>query len=398
MHIFFSVGEPSGDLHASKLIHELRGRVPELKVTGFGGPLMQEAGCRLQYRLTDLAVMGIMAVLPLLGRFIWLLIGAGKSLDQERPDAVILVDFPGFNWWVARMAKRRGIPVFYYLPPQLWAWAPWRIRKVRKFIDHVLCCLDFEADWYRSRGVSVQSVGHPFFDEAAERKLDRQFIERERAAAGKEGVIIGVLPGSRRHEIDLNFSVQMQVMSNLHRRFPQVRFLVASYRDSQRKMCEQKLAASGLSLPVTFHVGKTSEIIAISRAVCMVSGSVSLECLARATPAVVLYRSGPFHYWLGRMLITCKFISLPNLIAGRPVMPEFVILGESQREVIEITRILERWIASPEALSEVIASLEEIKERVAIPGATQRTAAAILERMGRDIERLPAVPPQRSAA
>jgi len=397
MHIFFSVGEPSGDLHASKLIHELRGRVPGLKVTGFGGPLMREAGCELQYRLTDLAVMGILHVLPLLGRFIWLLIGAGKSFDRQRPDAVILVDFPGFNWWIARMAKRRGIPVFYYLPPQLWAWAPWRIRKVRKFIDHVLCGLDFEADWYRARGVSVKTVGHPFFDEAAERKLDRPFIEHQKAVAGKDALIIGILPGSRRQEIDLNFGVQLQVMSNLYRRFPNVRFLVASYKDSQRAIGEQKLAASGLSLPVTFHVGKTSEIIAMSRAVCMVSGSVSLECLARATPAVVLYRSGPFHYWLGRKLITCRFISLPNLIAGRAVMPEFVILGDSQREIFEITSTLERWIARPDAISQTIASLEEIKGRVAIPGATQQTASAILERMGLGQELQPAGP-QRAAA
>lgn len=398
MHIFFSVGEPSGDLHASKLIHELRGRVPELKVTGFGGPLMAQAGCRLRYRLTDLAVMGILHVLPLLGRFIALLIGAGRSFDRERPDAVILVDFPGFNWWVARMARRRGIPVFYYLPPQLWAWAPWRIRKVRKFIDHVLCCLDFEADWYRSRGISVHSVGHPFFDEAAEKQLDQEFIRSQQVAAGPGGLIVGILPGSRRHEIDLNFGVQLQIMSNLHRRFPQARFVVANYRDSQRAMCEQKLAASGLDLPVTFHVGKTSEIIAMSQAVCMVSGSVSLECLARATPAVVVYRSGPFHYWLGKKLITCRFISLPNLIAGWQVMPEFVILGDSQREVIEITRILEQWLARPEARQRAVQDLEEIKRRVAIPGATRRAAAAILERMPGDQSDQPSGAPRRAAA
>jgi lipid-A-disaccharide synthase len=379
MHLFLSVGEPSGDLHASKLIEELRRRVPGLRCSGFGGPLMQGAGCEIHYRLTDLAVMGILAVIPLLWRFISLVMYAGTLLDRERPDAVLLVDFPGFNWWIARLAKRRGIPVYYYLPPQLWAWAPWRIRKMRRLVDRVLCCLSFEDAWYRARNIPVQYVGHPFFDEVALRRLDQEFLDRERKKTAPDGLIVGILPGSRNLEIDMNFQLQAQVMANLHRRFPRVRFLVASYRDAQRKKCEEILAASRLNIPVEFHVGRTSEIIELADVCLMVSGSVSLELLARSTPAVVVYRSGPFHYWLGRMLITCRFISLPNLMADRRLLPEFVVLGDSRADIRAITGILEGWLSDPAARGAAVAELEQLRNEVAVPGATARAATAILD-------------------
>lgn len=395
MHIFLSVGDPSGDLHAAKLIEELKSRVPNLTCSGFGGPLMQAAGCRIRYRLTDLAVMGILDVLPLLWRFIALLRRAGRQLDRHRPDAVVLVDFPGFNWWIARLAKRRGIPVLYYLPPQLWAWAPWRIGKMRRLVDQVLCCLPFEYDWYHQRGVNARCVGHPFFDEVASRQLNRSFLDQQSMLGGKDGLIVGILPGSRTHEIELNFQVQLKIAADLHRQFPNVRFLVASFSESQRKKCESKLAASGFQFPVEFHVGKTSEIIELADVCFMVSGSVSLEMLARKTPAVVMYRSGPFHYWLGRVLITCRFISLPNLIAGRPILPEFVMLGDSQPEIRRITEILEDWLSNPASRAAVAADLQQLQREIAIPGATSRVADSILEHLGRESGTAPA---RRSAA
>lgn len=395
MHLFLSVGEPSGDLHGSKLIEELRRRVPDLRCSGFGGPLMQAAGCEIHYRLTDLAVMGILAVLPLIWRFLSLILRAGDLFDRDRPDAVLLVDFPGFNWWIARQAKRRGIRVYYYLPPQLWAWAPWRIKKMRRLVDQVLCCLPFEDAWYRARNIPVQYVGHPFFDEVALRQLDPRFLDDERKKTAPRGLIVGILPGSRNLEIDMNFRLQLQVMANLHRRFPHVRFLVASYRDAQRQKCEAILAASRLKLPITFHVGRTSEIIELAHVCLMVSGSVSLELLARATPAVVVYRSGPFHYWLGRMLITCRYISLPNLMADRRLLPEFVVLGDSRADLCAITGILERWLSDPATHRAAVTDLRQLRSEVAVPGATARAATAILEQLAAGV---PAPGSSRTAA
>lgn len=375
MKIFFSVGEPSGDQHAAHLIEELRARRPELEFEGYGGPRMEQAGCRLHFRLTDLAVMGIWRVLPLLWKFLTLVRQAERSFRESPPDAVVLVDFPGFNWWIARKAKAAGIPVFYYMPPQLWAWASWRVKKVRRFVDCVLSALPFERDWYAARGVNVEYVGHPFFDEVAHRRLDGGFVESLRSGAGRT---VGLLPGSRDHEVSRNFPVMLAIVEKLTRRHPDLRFAVACYKESHRDACRQMLDRRGPRLPVELFVGKTSEIIEASRCCLMVSGSVSLEMLARETPAVVMYSVDRITYWIGRMLISCRFMSLPNLIAGRALLPEFLIVGRPGGELAAMTGIVDGWLADPALLALSHRELRRLKEEVVQSGATERAADAIL--------------------
>jgi lipid-A-disaccharide synthase len=420
MHVFISVGEPSGDLHAANLIAELHRQRPGLRITGFGGPLMeQQRGFENLFRLTDLAVMGILHVLPLLGRFLRLLMQARRHLRTERPEVVVLVDCPGFNWWVARFAKGAGIPVVYYLPPQLWAWGAWRIRRVRKFVDRVLACLPFEFDWYRERGVNVTYVGHPFFDEVASRTLDDEFLARfggavdrgswivDRLIQGRNAKseirrdqVVAILPGSRNHEIELNFDVQLEVAARLHEQVPGLVFLVACYKESQRQMCEERWRAfwsnrnslhqahGSSHSPLTthhsppsieFHVGKTSEIIEAADVCLMVSGSVSLELLARGTPAVVLFRIDRFAQFLAWLLVDCKFISLPNLIADVEVMPEFLITGNVEPAVGRMTDRLRRWLTDPASRREVASKLDELRREACAQGATEHAAQAVLE-------------------
>jgi lipid-A-disaccharide synthase len=384
MHIFFSVGEPSGDLHAAKLVAELKRRVPVLACSGFGGPLLEEAGCRLLFRLTDLAVMGFLPVVPLIFKFVHLAREARKHLEAHRPDAVILVDFPGFNWWIARAAKQLGIPVFYYLPPQLWAWAPWRVRRMQKFVDHVLSGLPFEVEWYARRSVAAEFVGHPFFDEVAARPLDAGFMNQHRAAeqGGPIRRTIAVLPGSRNREISDNFEIQIRVMKRLHRRVAGCKFLVACYRETQLERCRQLLARRAPELPVSLHVGRTSEIIELGEVCLMVSGSVSLEVLARRKPAVVVYRVNRAFYWWCRVMITCKYFSLPNLIAGRPVMPEFAPVDDPEPAIYTMTELLHRWLTDAGEYLRHQAVLTRLRDEVATPGATENAARVILERLG----------------
>jgi lipid-A-disaccharide synthase len=381
MHIFFSVGEPSGDLHAAKLVGEFQRRVAGTQCSGFGGPLMQEAGCRLLYRLTDLAVMGFLPVVPLLFKFIRLAREGQRYLENHRPDAVVLVDFPGFNWWIARGAKKLGIPVFYYLPPQLWAWAPWRVRRMRKFVDHVISCLPFEVEWYRQRSVAAEFVGHPFFDEVAARPLDDAFMVDQREAAGADGRIIAVLPGSRHHEISHNFPIQIRVMKQLSRRLPGLKFLVACYNDAQRGECQRALAERAPELATALFVGKTAEIIELGEVCLMVSGSVSLDVLARTTPAVVVYRINRGFYWFCKLMITCRYFSLPNLIANYPVMPEFAPVDDPRQAIAAMTGLLHRWLTDPAEYSRQIAQLTRLRDEVATTGATANAARAILERL-----------------
>ena len=379
MHIFFSVGEPSGDQHAALLMQELQSRQPDVRVSGFGGPLMEQRGLESLHRLTDLAVMGFMQVAPLLAKFFRLVKQAEQFLAAEKPDAVVLVDFPGFNWWIAKKAKALGIPVFYYMPPQLWAWAPWRVKRVQRFVDHVLSGLPFERDWYEEHGVQVDYVGHPFFDEIAEHPLDQRFLD---TFGSLKGQTVAVLPGSRTQEVNRNWPVMLEVMRRVHARHPDTHFLVANYREHHRRKCVTDLLAKAPTLPVSVYTGKTSEIIEVADCALMVSGSVSLEMIARQTPAAVVYRGDWMTYFIATALVTCKYISLPNLIAGRKIMPEFPTVGNPSKAINRLTDVLDLWLRLPEERERVMQELDACATGFRDTGATVRTAEVILSRVG----------------
>ncbi len=382
MRIFFSVGEPSGDQHAAHLITELKRRDPSIVTEGFGGPEMRQQGCQLLFELTEMAVMGFLRVIPMLARFRRLVIKAEKFFDESPPDAVVLVDFPGFNWWIAKAAKSRGIPVYYYLPPQLWGWAPWRIRRVRKWVDRVICALPFEFDWYRSRGVNATWVGHPFFDEVAARKLDSSLLgELKERDPGQ--TLIAVLPGSRNHEVDRNYPVMLEVMLNVSQQVPNVRWVVGNYRSEHTQTCQQLQAEAGIEADVTYFVEKTSEVIEAADFCFMVSGSISLELLARKTPGLVLYRVARIGRFAARFLMTCKYITLTNLIADRNVMPEFISCGSPGADIRKMTAQLSEWCLNSEALQQRRMEMAELAEQAAITGATQRTAELLLSEISK---------------
>jgi len=383
MRIFFSVGEPSGDQHAARLISELRRQIPDIRVSGFGGPLMEEAGCKTHYRLTDLAVMGFFRVIPLLWRFYGLVRRAERILREEQPDAVVLVDFPGFNWWIAHKAKALGIRVFYYLPPQLWAWAPWRIKRVRKNVDCVLCGLPFEQEWYQQRGVSAEYVGHPFFDEILEHCLDQTFLAEWKT---NERQNVGILPGSRNHEVAQNWPLMVDCIRELGERFPNTRFLVACFSEQHRNRCQKMLLESDdrtRVLPIHFFVGKTPEVIEAADCCLMVSGSVSLEMLARETPAVVIYYWGWLSGLIVRSIVNCKFASLPNLIADREILPEFFPHGNPVPEAKRFTAKLSSWLENRGELDRVRVDLKQLHAKMVHSGSTTRAAEVIVNRLQR---------------
>lgn len=378
MEIFFSVGEPSGDVHAAHLIAELQRRRPDIRCTGYGGPQMEQAGCRIDFRLTEMAVMGIAAVLPLLGRFIRLAREARQLFRARRPAAVVLVDFPGFNWWIARAAKKEGIPVFYFLPPQLWAWAPWRIRRVRKWVDHVLCGLPFEPEWYARRGVQVDYVGHPFFDEVRSHKLDEAFCRSLRETSRP---VLGVLPGSRNSEVNFVFPLMLETLERVHAAQPEARMVVACYREQHVDRCRELAAEIAPEVPLEFYSGRTPEIIETVDCCVMCSGSVSLEMLARGKPAVVMYRIGRAIHAVFRPLVRVPHISLSNLIAGRRLMPEFYSVWRKEPTVGGAAEVLGRWLGDSEELARVRREVEEVREMAGEPGAIGRVADGILSRL-----------------
>lgn len=379
MHIFFSSGEPSGDQHAAQVVRAIRSRVPNARFSGFGGPHFQATGAEMLFQLTDMAVMGVTAVLPLIRRFYQLAQQGKRFIEEQKPDAVVLIDFSGFNWYIAKYAKQAGIPVYYYCPPQLWAWASWRIRRVRKYVDCILSVLPFEAEWYRNQGVKVEYVGHPFFDEVAERPLDQPFIDGLRPSGER---LISILPGSRKHEVTHNFPVFLEVARRLHQAHPDVRFPVACYKESQRDFCAEQIAKLSEPLPIDLYVGRTPEIIAAGDCCMMVSGSVSLEVLARSKPAVVSYHANWFNYLFGKLVVHIKYMSLPNLLRDRVIMPEFLFVSNRERQANNLHEVLSRWLTSPLEMQATAREMESLRSEIVQTGGVAKAADTILQLLG----------------
>ena len=378
MRIFISAGEPSGDLHAANLIRSLRGRIPDARFVGFGGSKMTEAGASLLFPLVNLAVMWFLNVLLNLATFVRLVFVADRYFRDERPDAVVLIDYPGLHWWIAGRAKARGIPVFYFVPPQLWAWAGWRVKKVRKFVDQVLCSLPFEPAWYHARGVNgAIYVGHPYFDELADRPLDEGFLAEQRAQPGD---LVAILPGSRTQELLRNLPDMLRAARALSQARPGVRFAVACLHERHRAMAERILAESGMagaSLPaISIHASRTPELIRLARVAWAVSGSVGLELMAEGLPSVVLYKVKRFDLWVARWFIKSKYISLVNLLADAEVFPEYLTWKDASGE---LARWAETRLDDPSAYARTTSALAALRALVARPGASDRAADRIVD-------------------
>jgi lipid-A-disaccharide synthase len=371
MRLFVSAGEPSGDLHGASLLGALRRRDPGLELHGFGGDRMAQAGCRIHYPLTELAGVGILRILSSLPRAPGILQLADRLFREMRPDALVLIDFPAFHWWLAKCAKKHGIPVVWFVPPQLWAWASWRVKWMRRLADHVLCTLPFEEEWYRQRGVEARYIGHPYFDELHSRPLDGHFLAAQRA---KPGTIIALLPGSRRQELKHNFGPIVEATRILHARRPDLRFLVACLRPEHARGMEERLR--GESLPIEVHAGRTAEIIHLAHSAIAKSGSVSLEMLYHGTPAVVVYQVPQFEMVLANRIVKCKYYSLVNLLADELLFPEYV---GSRLPADAMAAGILHWLDDPAAHAAVRTELAALRQQVAAPGACDRAADAVLE-------------------
>jgi lipid-A-disaccharide synthase len=391
--IFFSVGEPSGDLHAANLIRALRARRPGVECVGYGGPEMSRAGCQLHADLTALAVMWLLRALLNLHKFLALVSRADRYFRHVRPDAVVLVDYPGFNWWIARRAKAHGIPVFYYAPPQIWAWASWRVKKMRRFVDHVLCSLPFEETWFRERGCNATFIGHPYFDEVWQRSLDQAFLDEQVA---REDRLVTILPGSRTQEVEHNLRWFLKAAKRVHAAVPDVRFAVASFKPHQAEYARRLVAECGL--PIEVYLRRTPELIELADCCMAVSGSVSLELLHHCKPTVILYHISSFALFVQRFFRKVKYITLVNLLtadelfpddvtpydpdvpgAERVLFPEYLTCEDRSER---LARHVIDWLADEPRRRQLVGELVKVKVRVGHGGASRRASEYILKTLG----------------
>ena len=393
MRVFVSAGEPSGDHHAALLVRAIRERRPDVEFAGLGGPHMEAEGVNLVANMTQFAVMWLSRAILNIHRFVDLARRAERNFLDSKPDVCVLVDFPGFHWWLAWRAKRHGIPVVFYCPPQIWAWASWRIGKMRRLVDHVLSALPFEHDWFTAHGVRSTLVGHPFFDD-----LDTALSPRASSPTATEPLVL-LLPGSRGQEIEGVLGSLLRAAAIIRRRLPEARFAIGALHERHACRIEEVLrsTAGATGLGIEIYAGRTRSLISEATAAIACSGSVSLELLAARVPTVIVYRVSGFAYLVQSWYRRARFITLVNLLACRepigpaqPVLmppltvppadpeavyPEYLAVGDpAERSAAHVIE----WLTDAAARRRAVERIEVVAAVVARPGSAARAADSVL--------------------
>ena len=359
--VYIIAGEASGDLHGGNLVKELKALDPSMKVRAWGGDRMQAAGAEVVKHYRDLAFMGFAEVIRNLRTILRNLQDCKEDIERFRPDAIVLIDYPGFNLRIAEHAHKLGIPVHYYISPQVWAWKPGRVRSIARTVDHMHVILPFEKDWYAEKGMEVDFVGHPLLDELP---ID----------PGKERIPdrIALLPGSRRQEI----ASMLPLMLKMVPRFPDHRFVVAAAPSVPDEVYAQLIGNS----PVEVVKGRTYEVLATAHAALVTSGTATLEAALLGVPLVICYRGSALNVWLARRLVNIKFIGLANLIMGREVVTELI---QSDLNEERLEKELRALIGNGDRRNAILKDLEQLRQRLGGPGASRKVAMAVWKTLQR---------------
>lgn len=360
-------GEASGDLHGGNLVRAMRQVDPDLSFYGMGGKRMQAAGVELLADAADMAVVGITEVFFKLGMILRVMRRLRVSLLEKKPDLVILIDYPDFNLPIARAARKRGIKVLYYISPQVWAWRKGRIEAIRKTVDRMVVILPFEKEFYRKAGMDVTFVGHPLLDEVRKKYSRPEALKR--FGLREDAVTIAILPGSRRSEVAALLPEMLRACRILTEKISPLQFILPLAGTLDPAFVRNILGQ--FSVQVNVIRDEIYDVIGVSDAAMVASGTATLETALLETPMVVLYKVSGISYAIGRRLIRVDHISLVNLIAGCTVVPELIQTeANPERIAAEVRDIL----TLRGKAKEMRASLATIREKLGTPGASQRTA------------------------
>ena len=361
--IYIIAGEASGDLHGGNLVRELfkAGAGSGLAIRAWGGDRMAAGGAEVVKHYRELAFMGFTQVVMNLRTILRNIDACKSDIEAFKPDALILIDYPGFNLRIAEWAHGKGIPVHYYISPQVWAWKKGRVRTIKRVVDRMYCILPFEQEWYARHGVTVDFVGHPLLDA----------IEQEGRSAllplpGDDGrPVVALLPGSRRQEI----SRVLPMMVEAARRFPAARFVLAA-APSVPDEAYNVLKGSG----ITIVKGRTYDVLRQSRAALVTSGTATLETALFRVPEVVCYSSSALNVWIAKRLVDIKYISLVNLIMDREVVRELI---QADLNLKALCAELEKLLADGAARDRMLGEFDALREKLGGPGASARVASSV---------------------
>lgn len=367
-------GETSGDLHGGQLVKELKALDPGLEIFGIGGDRMAAGGMELLYHVRELSFMGLVEVIGHLPFIRSVMKRLEKELYVRKPDAVVLIDYPGFNLRFAQKIKKAGIPVVYFISPKVWAWGRGRVRKIRRLVNKMLCILPFEEEFYRSRRVNARYVGNPSMDEVKAGQSREQFFKN--AGMDQSLSLVGLLPGSRSQEMELILPVMLQTAQMLKENDPSLQFALALAPHLDRERIESQIHDAGIE--VRLLEGPAYDLMAYSRLLLVASGTATLEAGISGTPMIIIYKTAALTYFIGSRLIRVPYIGLVNLVAGKKVIPEFLQNEARPGAIFLMAQVL---LAEGRPRQVVMEELAKIKDILGEPGAARRAAGEIIETM-----------------
>ena len=373
--IMIVAGEASGDLHGANLVRAMRQQAPHLHFCGMGGTELMQAGVELLCDAAKMAVVGAVEVLSHLGDILRARRTLINRLRHRRPALLILIDYPDFNLLLARTAKQLGIPVFYYISPQVWAWRSGRVRTIKRLTDRVAVILPFEQTFYARHGMQVDFVGHPLMDSVTPGITPAQFKVQHGIDPSRP--VIGLLPGSRRKEVAALLPDFLAAAGLIAASHPQAVFLLPQAPTISRSLLEEHgLAAWQQQLDIRVIAEDRYAMMASCNAAVAASGTVILELAILGTPTVAAYRTSPHTYWLGKLLIrNLRFFTLVNLIGERAILPELLQDAVTPERIAQEISVL---LDNAQVCADMLDGMAEVRQRLGGSGASERAAALAL--------------------
>lgn len=369
--ILISAGEASGDIRTAAVTAAIKKLDSSAEVFGMGGDALRAAGGEVIFDIKDRGVMGFVEVIRKLPAIFKLRSDFGKLMDERKPDCLVVVDYPGFNMKLAKLARDKGIPVVSYIAPSVRAWNKGRAKKVAKIVDKVACIFPFEYDVYKEAGAPVEFVGHPLVD-IVHPEMDKQ--ETEAWAGKKPGrKLILLMPGSRLMEIEKNLPTMLAGAKLLKEQIPEVDFVMPRAGTIPKELLEQRIKEAGLEVRIT--EGHNYDLFSVADLALATSGTVTLEAALCGLGSVILYKTSALTYFIAKLVVNIPYIGLPNIVAGKHILPE-LLQDDFTPEKLAATA---KELLEPERYAQMKRDLDYVKERLGEPGAVGRVAQLVLK-------------------